>query len=150
LQRSVARPKANAQGAGPAPYAGIDTGALANALRDSSVVSLNGSGASAVVAHGLGGNGSAGNGAITVAPVSVAMGGAGSGFAVTLGQVNHAACPALASIMQRGSDVITVAGRGGPVKAQDDTLPARLGYGATAPEAQCTQGDNTTFVCTVR
>lgn len=150
LQRFVARIKANAQGAGPTPYADIDTRALANALRDSSVVSVNGTGASAVVAHGLGGNGSAGNGNITVAPVAVAMGGAGSGFAITLGQVNHAACPALASVMQRVSDMITVAGQGGAVKVKDDTITPRLAYSATAAEAQCTQGDNNTFVFTVR
>jgi len=150
LQRFVTRIKANAQGAGSTPYADIDTGALANALRDSSVVAVSGIGNSAIVAHGLGGNGTSGNGTVTVASVAVAGGGAGSGFSITLTDVNNAACPALASVMQRVSDVITVAGRGGAVKVKDSTLVPRIAYSATAAEAQCTEGDNNTFVFTVR
>ncbi|PAX96081.1 prepilin-type cleavage/methylation domain-containing protein, partial [Bordetella pertussis] len=50
LQRFVARTKANAQGDGAAPYTGIGTASLAHALRDSSVVSVRGEGASATVA----------------------------------------------------------------------------------------------------
>ncbi|MBV7482370.1 type 4 pilus major pilin [Bordetella sp. BOR01] len=150
LQRFVARTKANAQGAGPTPYVDIDTGALANALRDSSVVAVSGTGSSAVVAHGLGGNGSSGNGTINLAPVSVASGGAGSGFAMTLTNVNNAACPALASIMQRVSDIITVEGQGGAGKVKDSTVVPRIAYSATAAESRCTEGDNNTFVFTVR
>ncbi|MCX7222619.1 MAG: prepilin-type N-terminal cleavage/methylation domain-containing protein, partial [Burkholderiales bacterium] len=44
LQRFVARMKATTQGFGVAPYAGIDTGVLANALRTSSVVLVSGVG----------------------------------------------------------------------------------------------------------
>ncbi len=66
LQRFVVRTKTNAQGAGTTPYAEVDTGTLANAVRDSSVLSVNGTGAAAVVAHGLGGAGTSGNGVITV------------------------------------------------------------------------------------
>lgn len=150
LQRFVTRIKSNAQGAGPMPYADIDTGALANALRDSSVVAVSGTGNSAVVAHGLGGNGTSGNGTVTVASVAVAGGGAGSGFSITLTDVNNAACPALASVMQRFSDVITVEGRGGAAKVKDATVVPRIAYSATAAEAQCTEGDNNTFVFIVR
>jgi len=150
LQRFVARTKANAQGAGPTPYLDIDTGMLANALRDSSVLSVSGSGASAVVAHGLGGNGTAGNGSVVVAPVSFASGGAGSGFSLTLDHVSHAACPGIASVMQRAAEIISVQGQGGAVVVKDSTARPPLAYLATRAEAQCVQGDNNTFVFTAR
>ncbi|HYG44827.1 MAG TPA: type 4 pilus major pilin [Bordetella sp.] len=149
LQRFVARTKANAQGSGPTPYVDIDIGTLANALRDSSVVAVSGTGSGAVVAHGLGGNGSGSNGTIGIAPVSTG-GGAGSGFSITLTNVNNAACPALASVMQRVSDIITVEGRGGAGKVKDSTIVPRIAYSATTAESQCIEGDNNTFVFTVR
>ncbi|SAI57395.1 fimbrial protein [Bordetella ansorpii] len=150
LQRFVARTKANAQGAGPTPYASIDTGTLANALRDSSVLSVDGSGASSVVAHGLGGNGTAGNGVVSLAPAVFAAGGAGSGFTLTLNNVSHAACPGLASVMQRSAEIISVQGQGGAVVVKDSTATPALAYLATRAEAQCAQGDRNTFVFTAR
>ncbi|MBO9352529.1 prepilin-type N-terminal cleavage/methylation domain-containing protein [Bordetella petrii] len=150
LQRFVARTKSHAQGSGPAPYSDLDTGSLANALRDSSVVAASGTGAGAVVAHGLGGTGNGGNGIIAVAPASVAGGGAGSGFSITLTNVSNAACPGLASVMQRMSDIITIEGRGGAVRIKDTTVVPRVAYSAAAAEAQCAEGDNNTFVFTVR
>lgn len=150
LQRFVARTKTFAQGSGPAPYADIDTGSLANALRDSSVVAVAGTGAAAVVSHGLGGSGSGSNGTITVAPAAVAGGGAGSGFVITLTNVSNAACPGLASVMQRVSDIITVEGRGGVAKVKDITIVPRLAYSAAAAESQCAEGDSNTFAFTVR
>ncbi len=140
LQRFVARTKTFAQGSGPAPYADIDTGLLANALRDSSVVAVAGTGAAAVVSHGLGGSGSGSNGTITVAPAAVAGGGAGSGFVITLTNVSNAACPGLAS----------VEGRGGVAKVKDITIVPRLAYSAAAAESQCAEGDSNTFAFTVR
>jgi prepilin-type N-terminal cleavage/methylation domain-containing protein len=150
LQRFVARTKTNAQGAGTTPYAEVDTGTLANAVRDSSVLSVNGTGSAAVVAHGLGGAGTSGNGVITVEPVSFASGGAGSGFAVTLNRVSHAACPSLASVMQRSAEIIAVQGQGGSVLVKDSTATPPLAYVAARAEAQCAQGDSNTFVFTVR
>ncbi|MBO1110720.1 type 4 pilus major pilin [Bordetella petrii] len=150
LQRFVARTKTFAQGSGPAPYADLDTGSLANALRDSSVVAVSGTGASSVVSHGLGGSGSGGNGTITIAPVAVAGGGAGSGFAITLTNVSNAACPGLASVMQRVSDIITIEGRGGASRVKDTTIVPRVAYSAVAAESQCAEGDSNTFVFTVR
>ena len=55
MQRFVARMKANTNGFGVSPYAGVDSGTLANALRNSSVVSVTGFGPGASIAHGLGG-----------------------------------------------------------------------------------------------
>src|SRR5690606_31215665 len=54
LQRFIARTKASSQGLGTTPYAGIGIVQLANALRGSSVVTVSGAGAAAIVRHGLG------------------------------------------------------------------------------------------------
>lgn len=150
LQRFVARAKANAQGAGPTPYLNVHTGTLANALRDSSVISVAGVGAAAVIAHGLGGNGTAGNGTISLEPASVAAGGNGSGFTLTLTNVNSAACPALASVMQRVSEIISVQGDGGAVTVKDTTVAPAALYDAMRTEAQCAAGDANTFAFTAR
>jgi len=150
LQRFVARMKANAQGAGTAPYRLIDTGSLANALRSSSVVTVSGEGAAAVVAHGLGGSGTAGSGTIVLGPAAVGEGGSGSGFSLTLDDVNEAACPSLASVMQRVSDIITVAGRSGAVTVKDAVAVPAVPYDPILADAQCAEGDSNTFVFTVR
>lgn len=150
LQRFIARTKTNAQGEGTAPYAGVDTGILANALRDSSVVTVTGQGAAALVVHGLGGNGSAGNGTISLAPASIAGGGLGSGFSLTLTAVNNAACPALASVMQRVSEIIAVEGSSGRQTVKDTSSTPPLGYSAALVESLCASGDKNTFVFTAR
>jgi prepilin-type N-terminal cleavage/methylation domain-containing protein len=150
LQRFVARVKANGQGGGVAPYRNIHDGMLANALRDSSIFTVSGSDASAVVAHGLGGNGSAGNGTIAVASASFAGGGPGSAFTLTLTNVNNAACPGLASVMQRVSEIISVGGEGGPVVVKDAGAFPPKGYDAMLAQAQCARGDANTFVFTAR
>lgn len=150
LQRFVARAKANAQGGGSTPYAGMETAVLANALRHSSVLSVGGTGSSAVVAHGLGGSGGSGNGVVTLAPASLAGGASGSAFSLTLSNVNDAACPSLASILQRVSEVISVAGQGGAVVVKDALASPAQAYSATLADAQCAEGDRNTFVFTVR
>jgi prepilin-type N-terminal cleavage/methylation domain-containing protein len=150
LQRFVSRAKANAQGGGPAPYQNVDTGTLANALRDSSVVSVAGSAGAASVAHGLGGNGIGGNGTIVLNPASVAGGGSGSGFSLTLTNVSAAACPGLASVMQRVSEVISIEGEGGPVVVKDATAFPAQSYDAMLAQAQCASGDANTFVFVAR
>lgn len=150
LQRFIARVKVNAQGGGSTPYEGLNTAALANALKDSSVISVAGQGESAVVAHGLGGNGRAGNGIISVAPAVVAGGGAGSGFSVRLTNVSHAACPSLASVMQRVAEIIVVEGMAGAVLVKDATAMPPLMYSAATAEAQCAPGERNTFVFTAR
>src|SRR5690606_16817484 len=142
LQRYVARIKTNAQGSGAVPYADLDTGSLANALRDSSVVSVSGTGAAAVVAHGLGGSGTGSNGVISIAPASIAASGAGSGFPTTLPNANNAACPGLAAVTQRMSDIISIEGRGGAAIVKDNIPVPRVPYSASAAEAQCAEGDS--------
>jgi prepilin-type N-terminal cleavage/methylation domain-containing protein len=150
LQRFVARAKANGQGAGLAPYRNLHSGVLANALRDSSIFSVTGNDAGAVVAHGLGGNGTAGNGTIALAPASIAGGGPGSAFTLTLTNVNNSACPGLASVMQRVSEIISVEGQGGPVVVKDSSASPARGYDAMLAQAQCAAGDANTFVFTAR
>jgi prepilin-type N-terminal cleavage/methylation domain-containing protein len=150
LQRFVARAKANGQGGGITPYLNLHDGMLASALRDSSIFSVSGIDASAVVAHGLGGNGSSGNGTISVAPTSFAGGGTGSAFTLTLTNVNNAACPGLASVMQRVSEIIAVEGEGGPVVVKDTSASPPTRYDAMLAQAQCARGDANTFAFTVR
>lgn len=150
LQRFVVRTKANAQGGGPTPYAEIDTAALANALRDATVVTISGDDSRPSIGHGLGGVGVGDNGTISVQPADLLGAGAGSAFTLTLTQVNHAACPGLASVMQAVSDVITVAGAGGPVVVKDDSRNPVLHYNAGLAAAQCARGDVNTFIFTTR
>ena len=150
LQRFIARIKTNAQGGGPTPYSGISTLVLVNAMRGSSVLAVSGQGTAALVAHGLGGNGTPGNGTISVAPVALAGGGVGSAFAITLSNVNNAACPALASVMQRVSEIITVAGEGGSAIVKNASVTPAQPYSATQVELQCAAGDSNTFVFTAR
>jgi len=150
LQRFVASMKINAQGGGVTPYTGLDTGALANALRDSTVLSVQGTGAAASVAHGLGGSGTSGNGVVQVEPASVDGAGMGSAFTLTLTNVSHAACPALASVLQRVSEIISISGSSGAKVVKDSIATPATPYRAAQAQAQCSQGDVNTFVFTAR
>lgn len=150
LLRFIARTKVNSQGAGASPYSDLHLGVLANALRGSSVITVQGSGSGAVIAHGLGGSGVSGNGTIAISPVAVPGAGAGSGFSVTLVNVNAAACPALASILQRVSEIISVQGERGAVVVKNSLESPALPYRAALAQAQCSAGDSNTFVFTAR
>jgi len=150
LQRFVASMKINAQGGGVTPYTGLDTGALANALRDSTVLSVQGTGAAASVAHGLGGSGTSGSGVVQVEPASVDGAGMGSAFTLTLTNVSHAACPALASVLQRVSEIISISGSSGARVVKDSIATPATPYRAAQAQAQCSQGDVNTFVFTAR
>jgi hypothetical protein len=142
--------KINAQGGGVTPYTGLDTGALANALRDSTVLSVQGTGAAASVAHGLGGSGTSGSGVVQVEPASVDGAGMGSAFTLTLTNVSHAACPALASVLQRVSEIISISGSSGAKVVKDSIATPATPYRAAQAQAQCSQGDVNTFVFTAR
>jgi len=150
LQRFIASMKINAQGGGVTPYVGLDTGAMANALRDSSVMSVQGSGASTRVVHGLGGSGTGRNGVVEVVAAAAGGAGLGSAFTVTLTNVSHAACPALASVLQRVSDTITIGGSEGAKVVKDLHSIPILPYRAVQAQAHCGQGDVNTFVFTAR
>jgi hypothetical protein len=150
LQRFVARLKVTTHGFGASPYAGLDTRVLANSLRGSSVVAVSGEGAGANVAHGLGGQGVSGRGVIRVAPYALSGAPVGSAFLLTLNDVNHAACPGLASILQRISDVVTISGSGGPVRVKDSLQEPVSPYNPLLADAQCLSGDRNMFEFVIR
>lgn len=140
LQRYVARTKANGQGSS-APYVGIDTGNLARALRNSSVLAIDPVQVSRV-AHGLGGNGT------TTGMVEVAESDAGASFTITLDSVNDAACPALASMMQRVAERIQVSGSATTVVKDAHASSIKV-YSPLEAENACKTGDANQFVFTV-
>ncbi|MDT4829568.1 hypothetical protein FQZ97_629900 [compost metagenome] len=150
LQRFIASMKINGLGGGVTPYAGLDTGAMANALRDSSVLSVQGSGAGARVVHGLGGTGVGSNGVIEVAAAAVGSAGLGSAFSITLTNVSHAACPALASVLQRMSETISIGAAGGGRVVKNSLATPEVPYRAAQAQAQCSKGDVNTFVFTAK
>jgi len=150
LQRFVASMKINAQGGGATPYTGLDTGALANAMRDSSVLAVQGAGASARIMHGLGGSGSGRSGVVEVAAATLGGAGLGSAFTLTLTNVSHAACPALASVMQRVSETISIGGSSGAKIVKDTLATPAVPYRAAQAQALCSQGEVNTFVFTAR
>ncbi len=150
LQRFVLRTQVNAQGTGPTPYAGIDTGILANALRDSSVFDIAERGAAQLISHGLSRSGGSGAGAVTLAPVALSEAGMGSGFSITMTRVSDAACPALASVMQGVSSIIRVEGKKGSVTVKDDRASQPVRYSAARTAAVCGEGDVNTFVFVAR
>ena len=150
IQRFVARLKSHTHGFGATPYAGVNDATLANAMRSSTVVSVSGTGVGASVAHGLGGKGAAGQGVITIAPRSLDGSAHGAAFALTLNHANHAACPGLASILQRIADVVTIAGKSGSVVVKDMSQEPGQPYDALLADQQCISGDRNTFTFTIR
>lgn len=140
LQRYAARTKANAQGSS-APYSDLDTENLARALRNSSVLAVDPA-LNSTVAHGLGGNGS------TSGLVQVASAQSGAAFTITMDAVNDAACPALASMMQRVSGHIAVGGAT-PVVVKDAQADPIKHYSALDAEDACETGDVNRFIFTV-
>ncbi len=137
LARFILQTKVNAPNGPAQPYDGIDISNFANMVRDSSIFSVAGEGASARVLHGLGADGE----------VEVAANESGGGFSITLHNVSHAACPSIASVMQRVSDSITIAPQDGAATVVKD-ITQNIQYSALATESKCAQGDVNTFVFT--
>lgn len=133
LARFVLHAKVNASDGSATPYSSIGTANLANMLRDSGIFSITGSGGAATVRHGLGSNGE----------VSVAQADAGAAFTLTLSDVHHAACPSIASVLQRLADSVTLTPQGGAMAVIKD---AGTHYSAVETELRCSQGDSNTFV----
>ena len=145
LQRFVARLKVSAMGAGAAPYARIDQRALINGLRDAAAIQLLGKGKDLSVAHGLGGAGVGSNGTIRIKTASVPGSGDGTGFRLTLSEVNHAACPALATVLQRMALQVTISGVGPAVEVKNSGVDPVREYDPVLADAQCKPGDSNTF-----
>jgi hypothetical protein len=99
-------------------------------VADSTVLTLANDGR---VLHGLGGGG-----AVEIEPAD-----AGAAFLLRLRQVNHVACPSIASVLQRVADRITVEADGATARTvKDETTP----YNALAAESACAKGDVNQFV----
>lgn len=136
LQRFAARARIQGMVSGTAPYSGFNTSALAEAMRDSSVLSVAGD----TVRHGLG------DGLVTLASTNRSGGAAGSAFVLTLNGVHRAACPGLATALHGMASRISVQGRAGAVLVKNaDTSPPSP-YDPARAAAQCASGN--TFVFT--
>lgn len=136
LARFIIQSKINAAGQASAPYRGINTSVFANAVRESSVFSVMGDGGGVRVLHGLGERGE----------VRVAESLAGNAFSITLTQVSGAACPSIASVLQRVSDTISIEAQGRPaalIKGEG------IVYNALAAKTRCDRANGNTFVFTV-
>ncbi len=137
LARFILQTKVNGPNGSPTPYAGIGVNHFANLVSDSSIFTVTDSGSQKTVYHGLG----------TEGIVHVAEAAAGAGFIITLNKVNHAACPSIASVMQRIVDEITVQ----PATGTTTTVKNEsLSYSALTTEAACSKGDTNTFAFTAR
>ncbi len=135
LARFILQTKVNAPTGSAQPYEGIDISNFANLVRDSSVFTVSGSGASTKVLHGLGTDGE----------VGIGVDESSNGFEITLSNVNNAACPSIASVMQRVSDSITVAPDNGAAVVVKDASQ-NIHYSALTVESKCARGDVNTFV----
>ncbi len=118
----------------------METPILAEALRESGVVTVTGQGAGAQVLHGLN------DGTISLAAAARPGQAAGSAFTLTLDRVHAAACPGLAAAMQLLASRVSVQGRGAAVLVKNaDASPAQA-YDGLRAAAQCTASN--TFVFT--
>lgn len=133
LARFILHARVNASGASATPYDGIGTPQLANMVRGSGLFSISGEAAAPTIRHGLGSTGE----------VRVASVDAGAAFTITLTGVHHAACPAIASVLQRVSEEITLTPDGGGAVVVKD---AAKHYSALETEAKCSSGDGNTFL----
>jgi len=133
LARFVLQTTINASNGDAEPYAGIDTAHLARLARDSSIFSVSENGGNLTILHGLGTDGQ----------VSVEAVDSGASFALTLSKVSHAACPSLASVMQRVAHTITVAS---DTQGATEVKGPSTTYNALNVESRCGKGDVNTFV----
>lgn len=136
LARFVLQAKVNALSGSSTPYRGMNTASLASMVMGSSIFTVSGSDEAPRVLHGLGANGE----------VIIAEQAAGAAFSITLTRVSHAACPSIASVMQRVADTITMGteGRAGAV-VKDIVMP----YSAQTAKSRCARGDVNTVVFTM-
>lgn len=143
VQRFVSRVKVNAAGTGATPYTALDNEYLARAVRGSALQvdssgGIAGTGGTTVL-HGLGGGA---GGTVVLASAS-----AGASFTMTFANVNHAACPGLATALQRTAQTITI--NGTAAKTTDATSNnVTLGYNAASSAGDCDDGDVNDFVFT--
>jgi prepilin-type N-terminal cleavage/methylation domain-containing protein len=136
LQRAMQRAKINAEGAGATPFAAVTTAQFANMLRNgSSVFTVTGTGTGSAATHSLR---ALGSGALAVAPATFTT--AGDAYAITLSNVNNAACPNLAAVMQKSAPRITING------TVVQNLNAGVAYNGLTASETCTLLDANTFL----
>lgn len=140
-QRFIARVQVSNSGSGTTPYAGLTQAYFARSVRGTSLqvgtIAGEGTGGT-VVRHGLGGGN---NGTVVISTT-------GDSFALTFNNVNAAACPGLATALQRTVDDISINGK--TVKITDTDKTVSAGYVAGTAGAQCADGDTNTFIFTIR
>jgi len=137
---NVIRASGSASGS-PTPYSTMGTttatAAIANAARGKAVsLTVGGAGATATVQHQLGASGSEVTAAAAANPTS------GDTFTITLPTVNKAACPGIATQLNRVAEAIEI--NGTSVKAAGGQ------YDGTTAQNVCTPDDSNTFVFTFR
>lgn len=116
-----------------APYATLDTQSLLTFIQPGSVLSV---GANNRVLHGLGSQGQ----------IRIAATQAGQAYTLSFDKVHHAACPSLASVLQRLASHISISATGSqatPVKQ------AGQAYNGLRAQQACAKGAVNTFVFTV-
>lgn len=129
----------NAEGGGATPYASMTTAALANTVGNrATALTVTGTGNAATMTHQIGETGAT----ITAAPATITT--LGDSFTVTVNNVNDAACPSLASILNPQAEVIRV--NGTVVKS----IPAGTTYNGQTAKILCNPDDTNTFVFQVR
>lgn len=133
LARFVLQTQVNAQPGSTSPYTGVETRHLANMVFDSGLLSVVNPGSPApAVLHGLGHDGT----------VDVSSVDAGAGFSLTLNNVNHAACPSLASVLHRLAKTIVISSSvGGSSTVKSESVD----YNALNAESRCARGNVNTF-----
>lgn len=109
------------------PYLAVDNAFFINQLDSNGVFNVEDRGNSARILHGLGKNG-----IVTLAPAQ-----SGAQLKITFNNVHHAACPGLASILQRVVSSIKV----GEVFVKN----ADTAYNAITTRQQCKKGDVNVF-----
>lgn len=129
LTRFILQARVNASAGEIPQYSALSTASLANMMMDSTVLTVAADGS---IRHGLGGQGG----------VEVASVDGGAGFVVRLSAVNHAACPSIASVLQRVADTITVGQDEGQAQVVKD---ATTTYSALAAKSACARGDVNQF-----
>lgn len=140
-QRFIARTQVTNSGSGTTPYVGITQATFARSVRGTALqvgtIAGEGTGGT-VVRHGLGGGN---NGTVVITTT-------GDTFTMTYNNVNSAACPGLATQLQRTVDNISINGKA--VKVTDADKTVSTGFVAGTAAVQCLDGDNNTFAFTVR
>lgn len=141
IQRWATRVKVSNSGSGTQPYVGLTQATFAQAMRGTSLevgtVAGQGTG-DTVVRHGMGG----GNDGTVVLTQS------GDTFTLTFNNIDFAACPGLATGLQRTFENITVNSQAVKVTATNGTVTT--GYNAGSAATRCNDGSDNVFTFTSR